>query len=147
MPAHDTKNLMGLPASANTATFRTLFDICDTVLHASYTKLLNVQKEPMTMSKTVVCKVNELPSGKAKRVSINGKDIAVFNSEGNFYAIQNMCPHKAWSLSEGEVEGTTVTCPGHGWMFDLKTGNGVSTPIGVQKYNVYVENENIILED
>ena len=98
------------------------------------------------MTKTVICKISEFPVGTAKKVTVEGKEIAVFNVDGEFYAISNVCPHKGYSLSEGEVEEKKVACPGHGWVFDLKTGNEQNLPVSVNKYNVSVEDENVLVE-
>ena len=72
--------------------------------------------------------VQEIPPGKGKQVTINGKVIALFNTNGGFYAIDDTCPHRGAPLSEGEVEGTEVICPWHNACFDLTTGAHLSPP-------------------
>jgi nitrite reductase (NADH) small subunit len=75
---------------------------------------------------------------------INGKSIAVFNIEGSFYAIDNTCIHRGGPLGEGEVEGTVVTCPWHGWQFNVTTGACVNNPSGrVESYPVKVEGADV----
>jgi nitrite reductase/ring-hydroxylating ferredoxin subunit len=78
--------------------------------------------------------------GHAKMVKVGGKHIALFNVEGNYYAIDDTCTHKGGPLSQGEVTGSTVTCPWHGATFDLRTGEVVRPPaaVGVYRYKVRV---------
>ena len=58
------------------------------------------------MAFTKVAQVADIPAGKAKQVSVNGKTLAVFNSDGTFYAIDNECPHRGGPLAEGEIWAT-----------------------------------------
>jgi nitrite reductase/ring-hydroxylating ferredoxin subunit/multimeric flavodoxin WrbA len=70
--------------------------------------------------------VKSLPPGSHTVVSINGKEVLLFNIDGEISAIGNMCLHKGGPLSEGKVEkkydGCYVTCPWHGWEYNVKTG-------------------------
>jgi nitrite reductase/ring-hydroxylating ferredoxin subunit len=61
-------------------------------------------------------------------VNIKGKEIALFNIEGNFFALENACTHEAGPLAEGDIEGHEVTCPWHGGRFDICTGEVLSAP-------------------
>lgn len=54
---------------------------------------------------------------------MRGRDIAVFNVAGRFYAIDNSCPHQGGPLAEGWIDGTIVTCPWHAWCFDVTSGD------------------------
>ena len=69
-----------------------------------------------------VCAVRDVPVGTGKAVDVNGKQVAVFNIDGKFHAIDNVCRHRMGPLAEGDVEGTVVTCPWHGWTYDVTTG-------------------------
>lgn len=81
------------------------------------------------MSKEIeVAKTTEIPPGSAKQVEVDGEPVAIFNVAGQFYAIHDTCTHAQASLSEGFVQGTSVTCPWHGAEFDLKTGKNLSMP-------------------
>lgn len=95
-----------------------------------------------------VAKTTELGSGKAKAVQVKGQTIALFNIGGAYYAIDDTCTHQGGPLSEGEVEGTTVTCPWHGAQFNLTSGDALSPPApeGVKSYKVHVEGDEIRLE-
>ncbi len=93
-------------------------------------------------------KTDEIPPGQAKVVQINGKIVAIFNSDGKYYAVEKSCPHLGGSLNEGEVEGEVVTCPWHGSKFSLKTGEVLGEPAkrGIKSYKVMVEESKIKVE-
>lgn len=92
-----------------------------------------------------VATVHEIPPGKAKQVKVGGRAVALFNVEGNFYAIDDTCPHRGAPLWEGEVEGHEVTCPWHGARFDVTTGAHLCPPAarGVPAYKVQVVGEEV----
>ena len=69
-----------------------------------------------------VASAADLAPGEAKCVEVAGKKLALFNVEGNFYAIDDTCTHRGGPLSEGEVSGEEVTCPWHGAIYNIKTG-------------------------
>ena len=81
-------------------------------------------------------------------VEVSGKKIALFNLEGTYYAIDDTCTHRGGPLSEGELSGKEVTCPWHGAVYDVTTGEvlGPPAPKGVSRYNVRVSGENIEVE-
>ena len=102
------------------------------------------------MGKILVGKTSDIPSGKMIMVSTDGKDILVTNVDGNYYAIDDTCTHTGASLSEGSLDGSTVTCPWHGSTWDCKTGKMIA--FGVQlkdlsSYKVMVESDNVFVED
>jgi nitrite reductase/ring-hydroxylating ferredoxin subunit len=95
-----------------------------------------------------VAETNEVPPGTAKTVDVEGRPVALFNIDGTYYAIDDTCTHRGGPLSEGPVEGTTVTCPWHGATYDVITGNvlGPPAPEGVAHYNVHVDGNDIKVE-
>jgi nitrite reductase/ring-hydroxylating ferredoxin subunit len=95
-----------------------------------------------------VASTNEIATGAAKQVEVNGKTIALFNLDGNYYAMDNTCTHRGGPLAEGYVEGEEVTCPWHGAQFNIKTGAVVGPPAakGVAKYNVRVQGNDVEVE-
>jgi 3-phenylpropionate/trans-cinnamate dioxygenase ferredoxin subunit len=95
-----------------------------------------------------VGKTGDLASGKGVRVEAGGKKIALFNVDGTYYAIDDGCTHRGGSLSGGSLSGCEVTCPLHGAVFDLKTGNtqGPPAPRGVSTYKVRVSGDSIEVE-
>ena len=95
-----------------------------------------------------VAKTDEIPTGQAKLVDVNGKEIALFNVGGSFHAIDNTCTHVGGPLSEGELSGVEVTCPWHGGVFDVTTGEVLGPPPGqnVARYNTRLSGEDIEVE-
>lgn len=69
-----------------------------------------------------ISKISEIPSGGMRVFDMDGRRIAVFNTEGTFHAIDDTCPHQGGPLSEGSVDDGCVTCPWHGAIFELATG-------------------------
>ena len=95
---------------------------------------------------TKVAKTSEIPVGSGKVIEAAGKTIAVFNCEGTFCAIDNTCKHRGGPLGEGSLAGTTVTCPWHGWEYDVSTGEcQMDSSIKVQKFDVKVEGDDIFV--
>jgi 3-phenylpropionate/trans-cinnamate dioxygenase ferredoxin component len=95
-----------------------------------------------------VGQTDEIPVGRAKLVEINGKEIAVFNVGGTYHAIDNTCTHVGGPLCEGEIDGSEVTCPWHGAVFDVTSGQvlGPPAPESVARYNVRVNSSDIEIE-
>ena len=77
-----------------------------------------------------VCKVHDVPLGEGKVVPLGRKVVAVFRTDGQFYAIDDVCPHMGASLAGGYVEGDSVTCPWHAWRFRLTDGAWADNPRG-----------------
>jgi nitrite reductase/ring-hydroxylating ferredoxin subunit len=75
-----------------------------------------------------VARRDEIPDGTGKTIEAGGRLIALFNSGGAFHAIDNACGHRGGPLGEGEVYGTRVVCPLHGWEYDFTTGCNVDDP-------------------
>jgi len=95
---------------------------------------------------TKVAKVSEIPLGRGKVVEAGGKTIAVFNCDGAFYAIENACKHRGGPLGEGTLSGTRVTCPWHGWEYDVTSGEcALDRSIKAQKFDVKVEGDDILV--
>src|SRR5207237_8776743 len=94
-----------------------------------------------------VASAADLAPGEAKCVEVAGKKLALFNVEGNFYAIDDTCTHRGGPLSEGEVSGE-VTCPWHGAISSIKTGAvlGPPAPRGVARYAVRVQGSDVEVE-
>ena len=95
---------------------------------------------------TKIAKVSEIPKGSGKAVEIDGRAIAVFNCDGKFYAIDNTCQHHGGPLAEGMIAGTSVTCPWHGWEYDIPSGQCAMDPsVKNQKFEVKVEGDDILI--
>lgn len=85
-----------------------------------------------------------LPPGNATLVVADKESVAVFNMGGTVYACSAACPHAGAPLSDGFIKGTVVTCPWHGWSFDLDAGPD-APPDGVLRYPVTIENGEILV--
>ena len=82
----------------------------------------------------------DIPPGTGKCVEAGGKQIALFNVGGTLHAIDNLCLHRGGPLGEGELEGHVVTCPWHGWQYDVRSGiNTMDESEHVETYEVKVE--------
>lgn len=93
-----------------------------------------------------VAATNEIPAGEGRMFEVDGKQVAVFNCKGAFYAIDNSCKHQGGPLAEGEIEGTVVTCPWHGWTYDVTTGRSPDDDdCGVDRYDVRVEGADVLV--
>lgn len=91
-----------------------------------------------------VAKVSDLDAGSGMVVAVNGKDVALFNVGGTFYAIDNTCRHQGGPLGEGMLEGKVVTCPWHVWEYDVTTGEFCANrSIKVETYPVQVEGDEV----
>ncbi len=95
-----------------------------------------------------LAKVEEIPAGEGRIFEPDGLTIAVFNVGGKFYAMDNTCLHRGGPLGEGFCENSVVTCPWHGWRYDVTTGGCVEgdPSVKVKIYPVKVENEEIQVE-
>jgi nitrite reductase/ring-hydroxylating ferredoxin subunit len=94
-----------------------------------------------------VCNKQELAPGQAR--TIENPPVALFNVNGTFFAIRNVCTHQEAPLSEGEVtEEETVVCPWHGACFSLRTGEALTPPAiePVQTYPVVLREDDVYVE-
>ena len=72
---------------------------------------------------------SDIPEGKSIIVKDNkGGEIALFKLNDQIFALENVCPHMGGPLGEGDIENCIVTCPWHGWQFDIRTGNSENMP-------------------
>jgi nitrite reductase (NADH) small subunit len=97
---------------------------------------------PMRTAKT-----NEITPGTIREFQVEGRAIAVANVEGKFYAINNTCLHRGGPLGQGAMNGKVVTCPWHGWQYDVTTGKVTQNPaVGVDCYPIEVRGEDIYVD-
>lgn len=113
----------------------------------------------------VVCAVDDLPPGSSRPVEVAGRSIAVFNVEGDLYALRNVCPHHGAPLCAGRITGTMrspaveqyryddavpdriLRCPWHGYEFKLADGCSLTAPdrLRVRTYEVAAENGEVVI--
>ena len=91
---------------------------------------------------------SEIADQSATLHEIEGKRIALFNLGGQYYALDDTCPHESGPLSEGSIEGEDIECPWHGSRFNIKTGEVTAPPAleNVARYNVRVTGDDIEVE-
>ena len=78
---------------------------------------------------TAVIDLAEVPPGTVAEVFVGDRALAVVNADGEIYAVDSTCPHAGGPLADGQLEGCMLTCPLHGWSFDVRDG---TTPVSVQ---------------
>ena len=94
------------------------------------------------------CAVGDVSERSAIRVTLAGLPIAIVRSDGEVYAIYDVCSHANVALSEGEVEGRTIECWMHGSRFDLVTGKptGLPATVPVPVYPVKIDGDEVLVE-
>ncbi len=95
-----------------------------------------------------IARLEDLPPGSSKLVEYGIYRIAVFNLDGEIYALEDMCTHDGGPLATGRiVEGCQVECPRHGARFDIKTGNAMCMPafMPTPTYEVKIEGDEILI--
>ncbi len=95
-----------------------------------------------------VCPLRDLAPGDATRVS-GSVPIAVFNVDGEVYAVDDTCTHQEASLADGWLEGCHIECPLHESQFDLRTGEPTSPPAtrAVRTHRVHIEDGHIFVTE
>lgn len=97
------------------------------------------------MSFVAVGRVADFAPGHGRMVVVNGRQVALFRLGDKFYALDNLCLHRAGPLCEGDIDSRgVVTCPWHGWSYEIRTGTLVQDPrVGVSKHEVRVDGDEI----
>lgn len=101
------------------------------------------------MGKISAGKTSDIPPGKMTKVTSDGKDILVANVDGNYFAMDDICTHSGANLSEGTLEGSTITCPRHGSTWDCRTGKLIdfaSKLKDLASYKAAVESDSVFIE-
>jgi len=91
-----------------------------------------------------VARTSAVQPGMGTVVRVKGQEIAIFNVKGQFYALDNRCPHQDYPLGMSPVFDNLVLCIGHAWRFNIKTGQCYSASgMDVRTYEVMVEGEEV----
>jgi nitrite reductase/ring-hydroxylating ferredoxin subunit len=100
------------------------------------------------MAKVDLCSTGDVAPGNALKVESGDLALAVFNVDGEFYVIDDLCTHGPGSLSEGYIEGDVVECNFHNGQFNIKTGEVVSPPcmVAIKTYKATVENGRVLID-
>jgi len=105
-------------------------------------------REAEAMARIRVMDLEALKPREPALVSVDGQDVMLYRRGDEILAIGNTCPHEGGSLCDGWVEGDIVTCPLHGWEFDLRSGACMTIPgESVARYMVTVQDGGIWLEE
>lgn len=91
-----------------------------------------------------VARLGEIPAGTARQVTVNDRWVGLFNLGGAYHAVDNLCLHRGGPLCDGAIRGSVVTCPWHGWQFDVTSGALMQDPtVGVSRHEARVVGDEI----
>ena len=91
--------------------------------------------------------IDDFPSGTSHELAVADRVIALFRVGETFHALDGVCPHAGGPLGEGSLTGTRVTCPWHGWQFDVATGGHCLTPNIVQeRFDVKIRDSQVFID-
>lgn len=95
-----------------------------------------------------VADLGEIADGDRKLIDFEEATVALFNINGNYYCIEDVCTHDGGPVAEGNLDGFTIECPRHGALFDVRDGAVLSMPavVPVPTYQVKVESDAIYVE-
>jgi len=94
-----------------------------------------------------VCGAGEIAPGTSRAARAGGKDLALFNVQGAIHALENSCPHQGAALTGGKLCGRHVTCPAHGWRFDVTTGAlAVAPTLTVTRFPVKIDGGRVLVD-
>ncbi|MCA9150635.1 MAG: Rieske 2Fe-2S domain-containing protein [Planctomycetales bacterium] len=98
-----------------------------------------------------LCQLEQIPLDRGLEVIVAGRVVALFRVDGEVFALDGVCPHQGGALGKGQVCNGIVTCPWHGWQFDVKSGENQITrsicqpriPLLVQENRVFVRRSDL----
>lgn len=91
------------------------------------------------------CRVDDVPRGEGRAVTLDGRRIAIFRAAGGWYAVDAACPHRGGPLADGIVCDRAVICPLHERRFDLETGAPLTTGEGIAAHSIEVRGERVFV--
>src|SRR6478735_11490802 len=99
------------------------------------------------MAWETIAKTGDCPPGSARECVAAGRMVALFNVDGQFYALDGICPHQGGPLGKGRLNGCIITCPWHGFQFDVTTGQHQTSkslvhptfPVKIEEGGVWVD--------
>jgi len=106
-----------------------------------------MEQIPVSKKRVRVGRVEEMSEGHGREVTVEGRKLALFKVNGGYYAVSNLCLHRGGPLSEGELDAYRVTCPWHGWKYDVRTGAFDIIPtLKVRSFPVVQEDGSLYVE-
>lgn len=98
------------------------------------------------LNEIVIGSLSQIPPGEGRMFLLNGEPVAVFHTRGGkVFATQAFCPHRAGPLADALTDETTIVCPLHDRVYDLRTGEGIGTDCSIQVYRARVDAAGAIL--
>jgi nitrite reductase (NADH) small subunit len=92
-------------------------------------------------------KASDVPAGAIHEIQVEGRAMALANVAGKFFAINNTCLHRGGPLGQGSLQDKVVTCPWHGWEYDVTTGKLLQNPsMGVACYPTEVRGDEVFVD-
>jgi nitrite reductase (NADH) small subunit len=99
------------------------------------------------MASVRVAKAADVPPGEARVVQAGAKSLALFNVDGTYHVIDNVCPHRGGPMGEGDLEGRLAICPWHGWRWDVTTGANANNPaVKIGRFEATVVDGDVYVE-
>ena len=99
------------------------------------------------VEKIRIASIHDVEPGTGIEIIAAGRVIALYNINGELHALDGVCPHAGGPLGKGTVSGCMVTCPWHGWQFDVKTGkHGLNPNLSHERFEVTQSGEDILIE-
>jgi nitrite reductase/ring-hydroxylating ferredoxin subunit len=94
------------------------------------------------------CSIRDIPKRRGKEIVFDEEtQVAIFNIDGKLFAVSNICPHQhAPVIAEGYIEDCTITCPLHGWVYDLESGRAIGGNGRLKCYDIYLDGDDVMLE-
>lgn len=105
------------------------------------------EAKPIVLKQVAVAQTADIPDGERKIVTVDGRSIGVFHHNGQWYALRNSCLHRGGPVCTGPLDGDTLTCPWHGFQYDITTGEFLSDRSAcLDSYAVLIDNGSVMLE-
>jgi len=99
------------------------------------------------MAFVYAAKAGDIAPGQIREISVGGMTIALANVGGQFHALSNTCLHRGGPLGQGSMQGNLVTCPWHGWTYDVTSGKvSGSQSVGLDRYSVELRGDDVYVD-
>ena len=101
------------------------------------------------MTWQAACRIDEIPADRGWPVRVGTRSIAVFRAGDRLIAVDNACRHLGNPIDDGFVEVACLTCPWHGWRYDLRTGDHLTLlghRAGLRVYPVRTEGDDVLID-
>jgi 3-phenylpropionate/trans-cinnamate dioxygenase ferredoxin component len=95
-----------------------------------------------------IAKTNDIPNNKGKEINVNGNRVAIFHTNGKYYALEALCRHQDGSLAPGKIDGEVVECPLHFWHYNIRTGELLDylKDVKLETYNLDIRGNDIFID-